>query len=34
VEAPAGVMIDDLLWLTEALLAGRQQTAVEIGIEI
>jgi NAD(P)H-dependent FMN reductase len=32
-EAPAGVMIDDLLWWSETLKAGRQKTAVEIGIE-
>ena len=32
-EAPAGVMIDDLLWWTETLKAGRQKSAIEIGIE-
>jgi NAD(P)H-dependent FMN reductase len=32
-EAPAGVMIDDLLWWTETLKAGRQKTAVEVSIE-
>jgi NAD(P)H-dependent FMN reductase len=32
-ELSAGVMIDDLLWWTETLKAGRQRTAVEISIE-